>query len=171
MTTTTGKVFQGDAKLFQNFTKNIIDIGITTDYRDAIQDVGGFNAATQISLFSDGRAKETDTDRTDKRGWIGEEILTNIEGKPIIFGSRLWLLEGNKRDSANLSKMNEYSYEALKWYVDFNICSKVLVSCNYLSSDLELAEISTTFVRPKDENLNFKYFYNWELRNYEVNEQ
>jgi phage gp46-like protein len=82
--------------------------------------------AALLSLFLDRRAFDDDVppsgEPDDRRGWWADEFADN-EGD--LIGSRLWLLDraAFTRDIGPLAE--EYSREALAWFTDDNVASKV----------------------------------------------
>ena len=77
----------------------------------------GLRTAFIISLFTDARARDDDTlpqQGGDPRGWWGDALAEDDEG-PI--GSRLWLLEREKKIGSVLIRARDYATEAVQWLV------------------------------------------------------
>jgi phage gp46-like protein len=90
---------------------------------------GGLGSAVTLSLFTDRRAE--DDDRLpqaggDRRGWWGD-LYTTVDGARRRIGSRLWLLEREKRTPETLARAREYAEEALAWLVEDRVASRVEV--------------------------------------------
>ncbi len=86
----------------------------------------GIPTAILISLFSDLRATEDETDELDKRGYWGDERL----------GSKLWLLDRSKGNSETLTKAKQYSEEALAWLVEDGLLDRIDILTYYHRASL-----------------------------------
>lgn len=89
---------------------------------------GGLSTAVLISLFSDRRAEPDDRlpdAGGDRRGWWGDLGAARPAGR---LGSRLWLLEREKRTPAVVARAREYAEEALAWLVADGVARRVEVA-------------------------------------------
>jgi phage gp46-like protein len=67
----------------------------------------------------------------DRRGWWGNAFLPPVDGKPDVYGSRLWLLSRALQIPATLRAAEMYAAEALAWMIEDNVVASVLVSCTF----------------------------------------
>jgi phage gp46-like protein len=108
-------------------------------------------SAILISLFTDKRVE-------GQRGtWFDsyEAELGNEE-----LGSRLWLLDREKRVSEIPVRANEYAKEALRWLIQDGIVKSIQVD-SYLDGQNLLA-IPITVTKPDGIKTNFKFDLVWE---------
>jgi len=111
-----------------NFDNKQFDTGVGQDDLDA--DIG-LRTAVMISLFTDARARDDDEipdGSNDKRGHWGDAYEDDSTG------SRLWLLERAKETQKTLDRGKEYATEALRWFIENGIASKVNVETYWLRS-------------------------------------
>lgn len=123
----------------------------------------GLQTAVVISLFTDRRADPDDRlpeGETDPRGWWGdlnEDIQT---------GSRLWLLRREKQLPAVRQRAEDYCREALQWLIDDEIASSVTVIGSWLRRGVLALHI--VIHRPGQDDINYRFSYNWEAQSYAV---
>ncbi len=89
---------------------------------------GGLKSAVIVSLFSDRRAEADDVlpdAGGDRRGWWGDVRAQDGRGR---IGSRLWLLEREKRTPETIARAREYAQEALAWLVEDRVARRVEVT-------------------------------------------
>jgi phage gp46-like protein len=106
------------------------DVAITAG--DLVAD-DGLKTAVILSLFLDRRARPDDRlpqDGSDRRGWWGDIASTDDDG-PI--GSRLWLLEREKRLPSVVARAREYCEEALAWLIRDEVARSVTVETEITS--------------------------------------
>ena len=119
----------------------------------------GLETAVLLSLFTDRRADEADVlpaGVTDRGGWLGDE-LTDIAGDKT--GSRLWLLDREKRSQRVPDRAVEYAREALKWMLDDKVTDKIDVSAVFLGTNGWALIVAIH--RPKVDPATFRYNFNW----------
>lgn len=100
-----------------------------------------------ISLFTDRRVGK-------ERGWWGD----TFESEPI--GSRLWLLDREKRKQEVPLRANEYTKEALRWLIKQGIAKSIKVDSYFERENILI--IPVEIMRPDGESVNFKFSSNWE---------
>ncbi len=83
-------------------------------------------SAILISLFTDKRVTEDETDEDDKRGYWGDENL----------GSKLWLLDRENISNSTRIKAKEYTEEALLWLTEDGEVSSLNIETSYVNSHL-----------------------------------
>ena len=89
----------------------------------------GLRTAVIISLFTDRRAEPGDIpDGEDPRGWWGDALTDDDR-----IGSRLWLL-GRSKQTADVPVLaEEYTREALEWFVEDGIADRVDASAEWVT--------------------------------------
>ena len=90
----------------------------------------GLQTAVIVSLFTDTRVEtdELPAGSADKRGWWGQTLQDDTDDA---FGSKLWLLEREKRTLAVLPRFEEYCREALAWLIEDNLAVSVDVTARF----------------------------------------
>ncbi len=83
-------------------------------------------SAILISLFTDKRVTEDETDEDDKRGYWGDENL----------GSKLWLLDRENISESTRTKAKEYTEEALQWLIEDSEIKDLKIETSYVNSHL-----------------------------------
>ncbi len=83
-------------------------------------------SAILISLFTDKRVTEDETDQSDKRGYWGDEDL----------GSKLWLLDRENISDSTRTKAKEYTEEALQWLTEDGEVTSLNIETSYVNSHL-----------------------------------
>jgi phage gp46-like protein len=106
---------------------NCIDLDVIDD--DLAPD-DGLETAVIISIFSDRRITDEDLPdlETNKRGWWADAVSA-IPNDQI--GSRLWLLEREKRTTETLRRSEEYIDEGLAWMLEDGVAESIEVSSSY----------------------------------------
>lgn len=134
--------------------ENNMDISLSNS---DFQTDGGLRTAILISLFTDRRvsSNEVPDAGASKRGWWGDLFPTS-QGDQI--GSRLWLLQREKRTVETLNKAEEYSREALQWMLDDGVAESVDANASYNGSGALIIQILVT--RPSG-NKTFRFVTNW----------
>lgn len=91
----------------------------------------GLETAVTLSLFTNARAKESDTvdPKQDKQGWWGSIYLD----QPGEYGSRLWLVTRDKLTNDALIRCTAYAKEALQWLLDSKIAAKIEAVCTRMA--------------------------------------
>ena len=134
-----------------NFDNKQFDIGVGQD--DIDHDLG-LRTAVMISLFTDARARDDDEipDGTnDKRGHWGDAYEDDI------VGSRLWLLERAKETQDTLDRGKQYATEALGWFIEDDIASKINVETYWLRSGVMAMVITMTMLDGSSYEELFEY--------------
>ena len=120
------------------------DIGFTeTD----LASEKGLETSVIISLFTDRRVGK-------ERGFWAD----TFEDEPM--GSRLWLLDREKKTSDVVLRANEYVREALSWMLKDGIAKTISVD-SYIEGNDRIV-IPIKIIRPSNEELNFKFSSLWE---------
>lgn len=113
----------------------------------------GLVGSVLLSLFTDRRAEPDDIvpdGTTDRRGWWADNEL----------GSRIWLLARSKVNSETISKIEEYSIQALRWMVEDGVAESVDVEVT--RSGMETIIWVVTIKQPNAEGENvFRWQLNW----------
>lgn len=117
--------------------------------------------AALLSLFLDRRASDDDVppsgDPDDRRGWWADEFADN-EGD--LIGSRLWLLDRSAFRGELRPLAEEYSREALAWFVDDDVASKVDLEID--TSTNGRLFIGGTIHRPGRSAVSFRFAHVWD---------
>lgn len=115
----------------------------------------GLHTAVIHSLFTDARAGRDDPlpyNNTDKRGWLGEAFLPQVN-KSTQYGSRLWLnyytkATGDEFAQNVLEAQRFAAVEALSWLVDEGVVDAVDVAADFVHKDgTELLALHITMSR------------------------
>ena len=140
-----------DIRLFP--IKNCIDIDIVND--DLAPD-DGLETAVIISIFSDRRVSDEDLPdlETNKRGWWGDSISA-IPNDQI--GSRLWLMEREKRTTETLRRSEEFIEEGLAWMLEDGVADSVDVSSIYDSFGQLISNIE--ILRPSQDSQRYQVLW------------
>lgn len=144
-----------------------MDIGLFIDEQDLTMDLAienhdlatdtGLRTAVIISLFTDRRVDREDlpVGATSLGGWFGD-AFPEVEGDQV--GSRLWLLQREKRSVETLRRAEEYSEEALQWMIEDGVADSVTATASWDSKGFLVLEIE---VQKPDDALNFRYNVQW----------
>jgi phage gp46-like protein len=99
----------------------------------------GFDTAILMSLFTDKRAASFEVPRVEmRRGWCGN-LLNNYANYEI--GSKLWLLD-QERKTPNIANLSEsYTYDCLKWFLDDDLATNIDVSSQLDETGIVIAVI------------------------------
>lgn len=86
------------------------------------------DTAVMLSLFTDRTATPDDVipDDGSIRGWWADTY------RPYPLGSRLWLLSREKKTEITRRRAEEYTKEAMAWFIDAGIASRVDVTATWL---------------------------------------
>lgn len=117
---------------------------------------GDLATAVLISLFTDRRADPDDVipDGTaDPRGWWGDA------GRDVPIGSKLWLLEREKRTEPVRLRAEDYIAEALQWLVDDGVAAAVEVTAQWALGGRLEAQV--TIIEPAGRQQVFNYQWAW----------
>lgn len=127
----------GDVGLFIKGDLLEIDIDILGNDLDTD---AGFQTAIIMSLFTDRLvdADELPAWESSRRGWWGD-LFPEVDGDQI--GSRLWLLEREKRTQDNLARAEEFAAEALEWMIEDGAAESVTTSATYDSDGFMVLSI------------------------------
>lgn len=90
----------------------------------------GLETAISISLFTDKRVGDEELPplEKNKKGWWGD-MFPDVDQDQI--GSRLWLLNREKRTTEVLRRAEDYVTEALKWLIDDGVASSTSTVATY----------------------------------------
>jgi len=136
------------------------DIDIDTKTGDFLQD-NFLQTSMMISLFSNAPANTDELNRfnanqfnkTHNRGWFGS-TYANVE-----YGSKLWLLERERRNQETLNLAQQYCEQSLQWIINEGISSKIDVECSW---NADVLVINIEVHREFDENVVKRYSYVWD---------
>lgn len=135
-----------DVKLTQRDDR-IYDLSISENGDLTIDE--SFDTPIIVSLFSDGRADESEVARPEfRRGYWPYD-----EGE---FGSKLWLLA--RRTQRNLNRARDFSFQALEWLVDDGYLQNIQTSSSYIAGGFR---IRINLVR-KNNEIEVLYYDAWE---------
>lgn len=145
----------GDIGFFVD-SPNVIDLHLVGN--DLVTD-DGLRTAVIISLFTDRRVDTEEVPEGDlsRRGWWGDLFSGNVGDQ---LGSRLWLLEREKRVQETLNRAEDYAKESLDWLVDDGVADSVDVDANYDENGALVLSISISRPKPKDV---FKFQTKWQF--------
>lgn len=118
----------------------------------------GLKTAIIVSLFTDARARDDDPLPApgDRRGWWGD-AQPGITGDRI--GSRLWLLNREKRLASVVARARDYAREALAWLIADGIAQAIEVEAAAIG-DQTLA-IGVIITRPDGPGRQ-RFDFTWE---------
>jgi len=100
---------------------------------------------------------------TDKRGWWGDALSVQVNGRPVSddrIGSRLWLLSREKQLQSVVERARHYCKEALAWLIEDGICERIDVTAEIVRTGVLGVQILV--VRPAQSSVNFKFDYVWQ---------
>lgn len=140
-----------------------IDIKLTKDEDTGIYDISFENGdfklvdnletSLQMSIFNEVRADASEVPAPERRrGWWGN-VTNMIEGDQI--GSKLWLLEQERRTPTTLSLAIKYLRDALQHYIDEGLATSIEVNGEFLP-DSGIRLFGKIF-RPQDRITTFSY--------------
>lgn len=131
---------KGDIGLF--LKDNLFDLQIANG--DLTGD-NGLETAVSISLFTDRRVSDEELPplEKNKKGWWGD-MFPEVDQDQI--GSRLWLLNREKRTQETLRRAEDYAKEALKWLIDDGVASSITTVAIYDTN--KFLQLDVTITRP-----------------------
>lgn len=98
--------------------------------------------ALAISLFTWRRANEGDPfDGADRQGWWADGVEPSL---PSGIGSRLWLLARRKLDSQVQRDAEDYTREALQWWLEQRVATAVDVVVSRAGAEAIVIAIAIT---------------------------
>lgn len=115
----------------------------------------GLRTAFIISLFTDARARDDDPlpqDGADLGGWWGDAFANADEGP---LGSRLWLLNREKKVGSTLLRGRDYAAEAVQWLIRAGVCSSIDVEVEAQGNRLAIALYPTRPNGPARQRYDF----------------
>lgn len=80
----------------------------------------------------------------------------------IPMGSRLWILSRSKMEPSILSRINQLFFECLEWMELDGVATRVLVTSEIYND--EIIFINARIQRPKNIEVDFPFYYNWEAQ-------
>lgn len=129
----------------------------------------GLQTAVILSLFTDRRAEPDDEipdGSDDRRGFWGDAIPPIVDGETLEedrFGSRLWLLDREKKITEVVNKAREYCEEALEWMIKIKIVNRIEIETFAQGDDILAAQMR--MYRPNGDAVNFRFDKIWEAHN------
>jgi len=141
----------GDIGLF--LQDNLFDLKIANG--DLTGD-NGLETAILISLFTDRRVSDEELPQLekDKRGWWGD-MFSEVDQDQI--GSRLWLINREKRTLETLRRAEEYSKESLKWLIDDGVASSITTVAIYDTN--KFLQLAIDITRPSGRTSRFQVLW------------
>ena len=98
--------------------------------------------ALAISLFTWRRVQDSDPlDSVDRQGWWADGIEPSM---PSGIGSRLWLLARRKLDAQPMRDAEDYTREALQWWLDQRVASAVDVAVARVGDEAIVISVAIT---------------------------
>jgi phage gp46-like protein len=137
-----------------------IDSNITVNGSDSteLSNLESLSRAVIISLFTWRRANPDDITEGQKMGYWGDVAEPPAANDKI--GSRLWLLAREKILNSTFNRAREYAKEALQWFIDDGIASKVDVVAERYGTD-GMALICTIY-RVDGQAITLRFDNAWE---------
>ena len=128
---------------------NCFDINLTNGDLEADN---GLETAVAISLFTDKRVNDEELPplQLKKRGWWGDMFPEFDQDK---IGSKLWILEREKRNTETLKKSEDYTREALAWMLEDSVADSIDIVSEYDENKFLIINIS--IARPENEDSRF----------------
>lgn len=120
-----------------------------------LQSDEGFQTAILISLFSD--RWSTPEEATKLKDYLGGWFGDDLRGFRI--GSKLWTLGREKSLQNVIPLLEQYTKEALAWFVEDGIANDIQVTAE--RSDPRTFTIKVFVIGSSGQNTFFQYFYNW----------
>jgi len=118
----------------------------------------GLQTAVMLSLFCHATAMTDDiASGNDRRGYWAD-AFNGINGD--IFGSRLWLLEREKRLPAVLQKARGYALESLQWLLDDGVATSIDVQASWLTTGALLLHVS---MQQQGKVLSYQFKKLWQV--------
>lgn len=127
---------------------------------DDLKSDEGLLTAVILSLFCDRKAEDDDdlpSEDGNRRGWWGDEFAEK-QGDRI--GSRRWLLSRSKRIEDTLLDAKEFDEEALAWFIEDHVASRVDVETLFQNG--MLVELVTIWRPGKKDPTRFRFAHVWE---------
>lgn len=98
--------------------------------------IDSFDTSISIALFGDARADSSEVPAVERRrGWWGNNFGEDPEFQ---LGSKLWLLNQNRRTQETLNKAITIAQSALQWLVDDGHAKNVEVSGAFTENGIGL---------------------------------
>lgn len=122
-----------------------------------LADDNDLGTAVMLSLFSDRTALPDDPipDQGPIRGWWADTFRTY----PL--GSRLWLLWREKQTETTRRRAEEYTREAMQWFIAARIAKTIEVSATWVRQPRGFLEIVVVMTPPVGERRIFRYAFPW----------
>lgn len=116
----------------------------------------GLETAISISLFTDRRVSDEELPplEKNKRGWWGD-MFPEVDKDQI--GSRLWLLNREKRTTEVLRRAEDYVREALKWLIDDGVAASIEATATY--DENKHLDIDVAITRPTGRTSRFQVLW------------
>ena len=134
------KMQQGDVVLYQS-----VDGGEIESINGLITMNGGLQTAVYLSLFGGNQYNEDDNENiqteTFKEWWGNFEEVENNQ-----YISRTQnFLEGIPPSSANLQTLEELANEDLKWMIDYNLATEIIINASIPELNMVKLEIQINY--------------------------
>jgi len=134
-------------------TRNVWDIVIDDD--GDLKTVSGFQTSLLFSLFTDGRATESEAyDPLNRRGALADQLFFDFT-----HGSKLWLLDQARNNFDTLNKSIDLTKNALQWLIDDSFLKKIEVEGQQTINNISL-QIEGTFNDSTKESWSFNLWQN-----------
>jgi phage gp46-like protein len=145
----------GDIGFFVN-APNDFDLRITG--HDLATD-DGLRTSVLLSLFTDCRVNEEEVPvgELSQRGWWGD-LFSDVDGDQL--GSRLWLLNREKRTIETLNRAEDYARESLAWLVEDGVAETLDTQASYDENGNMILGITLT--KPNNKGV-FRFETKWQF--------
>ena len=129
------------------------------DERGVLADDQDLGTAVMLSLFSDRTALADDEipDGGPIRGWWADTF------RQYPLGSRLWLLHREKKTERTRRRAEEYAREAMQWFLDAGVASRVDVSAIWVPypDATGFLELTITVYPPRSARQTWRFPLQW----------
>lgn len=156
------QILEGD--IFIDFSQYSGFGDMVLEDRDVKRD-NGLETSILISLFSDRLALRDDVlqnDNINRAGWWGDEVPMKYNRNDDYIGSRLWLIERSKTTNETIENAKLYIKESLQWIIDDKVAENIYIDVWKVENVKDTIGISINILKNKNENVSYKYYYNWE---------
>jgi len=154
---------EGDIRLVLEALDGYGDVQL--DDRDVTRDAG-FETAVLITLGTDKRAGDEDPlpDAGGyKGGWWGDGV-PDVPGD--LIGWKGWILQRSKSTDKIVTQCKEYLIDGFQWMLDDGIVSAINIEVKKIDTMEKAGDsilwMSLQFIRPGQDDLFYKFFYNWQ---------
>lgn len=124
-----------------------------------LQSSDDLEASLALSLFTDRRAEEGETDG-DQGGWWADSALPVVEGD--LWGSRWWLRYRRRLDQETLDLLVSDGFEALEWMKEDRIVDTLEVEAVILAP--RVAGVTIRLYRPNTDPVEYRFNRTWDAQ-------